>query len=666
MTDARVTVPAPRRNDIQGLRGVSALLVVAFHVWTQRTAGAVDVFFVVSGYLLLGSLLRQHAAGGSVDLVRYWEGIVRRLMPTAAVVLVVTVLVCQFLLPETRWNRAIDEGIATALFLENYSLISFATDYLARDDVPSPFANGWAISTQVQAYALMALLMWIISRIPVAVARRRGLQLAVLGGATLVSFAYAVRLVELAQPVAYFSTFARFWEFTLGGLAAWALARGALPGHFRALAGWTGLAMLLSTGWLFGLTRQFPAWASLWPVAGAILILAAGASGGPSRAGVDRLLAWRPVAWLGGVSYGVYLWHGPIAVFTLILFRTRQLDLIQGLGVLATSILFAWLARATLERPLAWLLRPGQPQWKVFYAAVTIALVCLGVAGAWAVRAKLIDRAAPAELARSLNPGGAADPAAPLDPARPFLPRPLHARADFADVYSLGCHAGDGEATPKVCRYGPTDAPVHIAVVGSSHAAHWLPAVQEIAARRGWRVSAWTKSSCLFATTAISTSGRLAPDCGDWNTAVAAELARDRPDLVVTLASFGWGTERIPTGALDQMRRMDAAGVRVLALRDTPWFDFDVADCVAMNGPLDRRCTRPRPPGALAPPPGGWPLNVTYVDPLDWVCTPTTCPAVIGNVLVYRDKDHLTATFARTLEGRLGPWVERALEGRTR
>lgn len=656
--DGPSSAAAVRRNDIQGLRGISALLVVAFHLWTHRTAGAVDVFFVVSGYLLLGSLIRQHADKGAIDLGRYGVGILRRLLPMAVVVFGATVLAAQVLLPETRWDRAIFEAFASAVFVENYALIHFATDYLARDDVATPFASGWAISTQVQAYVLMAALMALVVAIPVAPHRRRAASASVLAAATLLSFGFAVWLVSRNQPVAYFSTWARLWEFTAGGLAAWALDRWRLPRGARGAAGWIGLAGLLATGWVLGLTRLFPGWASLWPVGSALLILAAGADG--EIRGAGRVLAWRPLAWLGGLSYGVYLWHGPVVVFGLIIARQSHFGLLGGAIALGLSILLSAISKSVLEGPLARLLGRPQPVWKTFSIGLGLIVLMLGGVGAWKIRAEALVAQAGREAAQASNPGGQASPGSAVDPSLRILPRPVVARRDVPDSYRDGCHVDDGVSVPAACRYGPSSAPVTVALVGSSHSAHWLPAIQQIAGRRGWRVVAYSKSSCLFAEGATNSSGVLAPDCERWNTAVMQRLMADKPDLVVTLGTFGLGSEAVPAGSLRHWRRLNEEGVRILALRDTPWFPFDVADCVDRMGVDSPQCVLPRPPDPGLPG-ADLPANVTFADTRDWFCTALDCPPVIGNVLVYRDQDHLTATFARTLDDRLEPWIDRAL-----
>lgn len=655
-------LPKGRRSDIQGLRGLSAILVVAFHVWTVRTAGAVDVFFVTSGYLLLGSLIRQHDANGIINLQRYAAGILRRLLPTAIVVLVTTIGFSYFLLPELQWSRSVKEAFASALFFENYALIRFNTDYLARGAVPTPFAAGWAISTQVQAYLLMAMLMWLVVRIRVPAERRGLVQLVVLGAATLISFAYATWLVSVDQSVAYYSTPARLWEFTLGGLAAWMLLRIKVPEKARTVAGWVGLGLLLSTGWLLGATRMFPAWASIWPVVGAVLILAGGVDG--RIRGVGRVLACQPLAWLGGISYGIYLWHGPIAVFTLVWMGQTSLGLVSGLSVMAAAILLAALSKATLEVPISRLLARPYPGWRTFATGGALILASLACVGGWKFNEWNRNLSYRAEMKDVRGQGAALGPAFALNPRIPVLPRPVWSLQDLPDVYGERCHAPNGDSRALNCTFGLESSDVILTLVGSSHSAQWQPALRRIAERRGWKLITYTKSSCLFAVGSFYSDGSAASDCGTWNTAVVERLINDVPDLVITLGSFG-SSETVPAGSVQHWRRLNDAGIGVLALRDTPWFPIDVPTCISRHGSGSPQCTMRRPP-EFEPDQREWPANTLYADTRDWFCTPLACPPVIGNILAYYDSHHLTATFSRTLDGKLEPIIDEALRASAR
>ncbi len=654
--------PAPPvsawRQDIQGLRGLSAVMIVAYHVWTERSAGGVDVFFVVSGFLLIGSLARQVLRRGTVDLIRYATGIWRRLLPTTFVVTVATVLIAQFLLPATLWDRAIRESLATSLFLENLALIRYSTDYLARDDIVSPFQNGWAISLQIQAFVLIGLLMLLLATWVRRSSQRFGRLFMALGVTSLGSFAYAAIAVSTDPTAAYFDPLARLWQFTIGGLLAVGLERFALPLRVRGPFGWFGLGLLLTTGLLWGACNLFPAWASLWPVAGALLILAAGARN--PQAGAGHLFSWSPLVWLGNHAYGLYLWQGPVLVFVLILTGQTRPDLVIGLLILVLSIGLAIFSKARLEKPLAKLLSADQPFSRLTLRAGLMVGAMVLVTGLWALHLSSKQQVQRNQLAEHRLTGHAPH----INGRAVIVPGPLVAGLDRSDVFADGCLAWVGDARPLSCRYGPADAPVVIALVGSSHAAQWLPALQRIGAAQGWSIVTYTKASCAFGLGIDDNFGRPAPDCTTWNAAVAERLQVSRPDLVITLATMGKRPpEQITPGSPERWRQLGTAGIPVLALRDTPWFDFDVPTCVARFGPADPRCAQPS--NSIATPPllarEVWPTNVVFVDTRNWLCDPTSCPPVRGDLLIYSDKSHMTATFARSLASRLMPWIDRAL-----
>jgi len=654
MTSASAS-PA-RRDDIQGLRALCAVLIVGFHVWTERTSGGVDVFFVVSGFLLTGSLARQALQLGAVDLQRYSVGIWRRLLPATVVVTVVTVVASQFLLPGAFWDRAIREGLATSVFIENLALRRYSVEYLARSEVVTPFQNGWAISLQVQAYVVIGLLM-----AGLALWARRSDQrfsrLAVgLAVVTLASFAWAARAVVDDPTGAYFDPLARLWEFTVGGLLALGLARRPLPHRLRGPAGWAGLALLLTTGLLWGTTDLFPAWTSLWPAAAALLILAAGADGRP--AGVGRLLAWRPLARLGDRSYGLYLWQGPVLVFLLVLTGQTHADFATGLLILILSIGLAVLSKATLEGPLTAWLSAERSFARIMFRAALLVTVMVAAVGLWALHLSHARQAQLDQLATTRLTGR---------PPRVLgrtvtVPGPLVARGDQGEMLSDGCLARPGEARLLSCHYGAPDAPVLIALVGSSHARQWLPTLRQIALPRGWRIVTYTKMACPFGAGETNNFGLVDPDCQARNARLTEHLLEIRPDLVVTVVTLARRPpeQRIPPG---YWRQLGAAGIPVLGLRDTPWFDHDMVDCVGRSARPDRDCSvarRERDPGELVPA-GGWPAGLTFVDTRDWLCAADRCGPVVDGYMVYFDNSHMTETFARSLAPRLAPWIDRAL-----
>jgi peptidoglycan/LPS O-acetylase OafA/YrhL len=662
------------RPEIEGVRAVAAILVAVYHVFIGRVSGGVDVFFVIAGFLITTTLLGHLRRSGSVAPGVYLARLASRLVPLAALVLVVVLVATLLWMPITRMGPMLYEIAASALYVENWALAVQQVDYLARGAGLSPVQHFWAMSIQGQFYAIWLLVFVIVG----LVARRSGRAVLPLAAAILAvlfvgSLAFSIFLTERNQPLAYFHTGARVWEFAAGGLVALAapflatrLAR--LPPLLGIGAGWIGLAMIVTCGLVLPVSTAFPGWVALWPIVGALLVVLAGdAAGSASRWSATRLLGSRPLVYLGGVAYGIYLWHWPILVF----YRARvdaQVAPGPGVVIIGASILLAIVTTRLVERPVRTIALPRVRPWRlVATAGAVLVVVALTAVGSW--RLLLPGQAAAGNLDSASYPGAAAmDPGyvGPL-PDVPFQPPPLAAQRDYPGVVRNRCNQGvvppGGEeawATLYVrtfesdrCRFGDPDSDTLVVMVGGSHVAQWFDAVEAIAEDRGWLLVSTTKSGCRFSGNdqGRSEEGR---SCAAWNAAAIDELVKRRPDLVITTGTVtGSGGERIEDGFLEYARRLEAAGVPVAALRDNPRWPTAAVDCLALHPGDPGACTvsrsrsvLPVSPWASLPDP---PDNVTLIDLNEWLCEGDVCPAVIGNLVTNYDAHHLASTFVRTL-----------------
>ncbi len=309
------------RPELQGLRAVAVALVVVYHVWFGRVSGGVDVFFVISGFLLTGQLARA-AGRGPLELGRRWSRTLVRLLPCAVVVLVATVVAGTLLLPEGRWPQTLREVVAAALFLENWRLAADAVDYAARSTMSSPVQHFWSLSIQGQFFLVWPLLVALVALAARGDAARVRAHLTVATlGVFAASLTFSVVLTATNQPLAYFHSLTRLWEFALGGLLALTIDTVRLARRTRVHLGWIGLVGLLACGAVLRVGAVFPGIAALWPTGCAVLVLLAGDTG--ARCGADRLLTSRPLRYVGDLSYPLYLWHWPVLVFCLVLDRAR-------------------------------------------------------------------------------------------------------------------------------------------------------------------------------------------------------------------------------------------------------------------------------------------------------------------------------------------------------
>ena len=659
-SSVRSPVPTEgHRPEIDGLRAIAVLLVAVHHIWLGRVSGGVDVFLMLTGFLITGSLVRA-AERGRIRYGAFLARLATRLVPTAVLVIGVTLVATRFLLPEIRWRDTIAEGVASALYHENLYLALGSVDYLARDDGTSLFQHFWSLSIQGQFYLLWPLpiglaLWWATRR---GTSPRRSLVI-VLGAVFTVSLAYSVHITRSDQAWAYFDTGARLWEFALGGLLA------LFPPHLnpakslRVLIGWAGLTALVLCGVLFQVSTVFPGYAALWPTLAAAALVVAGTT--DSRWGADRLLTPRPVRYFGSISYALYLWHWPVLVFYLEFTGRTLASPLGGAAVLAVSV-----ALAAATTPLADRVTTYARASRVRGPAMTLACLLPLLLGTsvWTARLDAEQQRLEELLADPRRyPGAAAIGAEHGEYPDPVHPAPASAAQDIPRTYEDGCNQTIAGTEAIVCEYGPEDADHTIALVGGSHAAHWFPALEAIAEQQDRRLLNIVKGACLFTDAPQLYKGEPYTECAEWNRAVMAELADLRPDTVFTTGTTtsmdttaGFGEEVLVEGYVDRWRELEALGIEVVAVRDTPRLGFDAPECLATGSPEE--CSAPltdsmaevSPLEAAEP---DLPDNVVTLDLTDLICEPDLCRPVVGNVLVFWDAGHISATYMRTLAPQL-------------
>lgn len=654
----------PFRPEIEGLRALAALLVVVYHVWIGRVSGGVDVFFVLTGFLAVGQLLRA-AERGRLDLLGQWGRTLRRLVPAAATVLVCTVAACLVALPETRWAQTIIEVLAAAFFVENWKLAADSVDYYASHDSASVVQHFWSLSIQGQ----FAVVFPIVVVGALALGGRAGWTprravVAALGVITVLSFAFSVWLTGTDQQLAYFHSLTRVWEFTVGALLALVIERLAPPVGVRLVLGWVGVVGLVACGLVLDVEGGFPGFIATWPVACTVAVLVAGSTG--RRFSADGPLRSSAMQYLGRISFPLYLWHWPVLLVTLHLTGRVEPGALLGLAVVAVSLVLAASTRRWVEEPVQRFLSGGR-RWADYRLAALFVVPVLVAALCW--QGLAFTRAHPSgTVGDPDHPGAAVQMAGYVErgsrDAEP-LPPAIHAFEDWVYYQDMGDGCSEVATHPALSRCAVVPQPdpkaPTVAVVGDSNMSQFLGAVIPIARERGWRLEALLKSSCPF-----STVSELAPQdegCAQWNQEAIDFLATTRPDAVVAQATIDVHaglTERATPEMVESWGRLSDAGIPVLAVRGTPRFDTPPAVCVDRHGRGDPACNVPRSVFYRAEPPLplDTPTSVTVLDLADLVCEPAVCPPEIGRVTVYLDERHLTATFAASL----APVVEPALE----
>jgi len=633
------------RPELQGLRALAVVLVVVYHVWLNRVSGGVDVFFVISGFLLTAQVVRA-TGRGRVEFRPLWGRMIKRLFPAALTVLVAVMVASILIVPESRWYQTIREVVAAALYLENWQLAADSTDYFAQNNTASVVQHFWSLSIQGQLFVAWPLLIVLIAFL----ARRFGgglrtwvaLAIGAIGAASLT---YSVVLTAAHQQLAYFHTLTRVWEFVLGGLLALFVDSVALPKLVRVVLGWAGVVGLVLCGLVLQVGTVFPGYAALWPTLCAVLVLLAGTTG--SAVGADRILGSRPVRYVGDLSYALYLWHWPVLLFYLTYRNQPEVALRGGAVIIAISFGLAVLTHHLIEEP-ARKSRFGEPTgWGAYRFGAVLLVAALGAAVAWQ---GYTDRRA--EFAISVDdpnhPGAAAqypgfryrgEPN--VEPLPPLVALPH----EWASAEGMDC-----EPNNTVCTQRPAGTPTKkVVIIGDSHIQQYLSAMRPIAEQRDWELTSFLMGSCPFA---LDTD-EFAPYCKKWNIEAAARIIDLAPDAVITLATYDvrvGQTEKTPPGFVNGWRTLTEAGIPVVAVRDTPRHPFDPGSCVQANGP--DACATPRaelyadvPPYQELPVPPG----VSFMDLTPFFCTAEVCPSLIGNVWVYMDFNHPTSAYMRTM-----------------
>ena len=661
------------RPEIEGVRAVAALLVAIYHIWLGSVSGGVDVFFIVSGYLITTSLLSKMEREGRINLFEYLLGLARRLFPIAFTVLLFTTLFSILILPMTVWKQTIPEIFSSALYYQNWQLANTAVDYLAQDNGASPFQHFWALSIQGQFYVTWPLLIisaYFVARKVLKLPVRVTL-LAVLSIIFIASLGYSIYITSANQPWAYFDTFARVWEFSLGGILALLIPYLTFKKSVGFVLGWVGLAVICLTGILLPVSSVFPGFAALLPTGGVILVILAAESG--SRFGVEKLLGSKPFLFLGNISYGFYLWHWPILVFYYAYLGTDTVSVLGGLAILLSAFMLSIVSVKFLESPVR-KLSIKQSKTKLAGILVSLMLPVLLVGTSWGIYLDKQERINEEIIVGDSGENRVSDDIFEDYPgARSIshnikpnsdietLPSPITAKKDFASFYNdKDCYINSQKSGLSKCSYGETDNPEYtIALVGGSHSGHWMPALEIVAERQNLQIDLYNKDGCRFS--GDDMKGRLSESCMEWNDAVMEPLLSDPPDLVFTTANVSSGAA-IPPGYLSKWRELEGI-TEVFAVRDNPRMIVDPPTCVEET---PDECSRPKVDALPEIPP--WenteniPNNVIFADMTDYFCEDDTCSPVIGNVLVYRDTHHLTASYSKTMAPALEEHLVKALE----
>lgn len=684
--------------EIQALRAVAVVLVVLFHLWPNRVPGGfigVDIFFAISGFLITGHLLREAASDRGIRLGQFWARRVRRLLPAAYLVIVVSLVTVLTILPPRLWKETAVQIGASALGIQNWALAASSVDYFGASGQPSLVQHYWSLSLEEQFYLVWPLMLFAAFALSRQLSRRR--QLRVIG--TVMALTCAGSLVwsvidSYATPnVAYFSTFTHGWEFALGGLLALYAdvlmnTRWGRMERTRAVVTWVGLAAILCSALLYTGRSAFPGWIALLPIVGTLAVIGAGTSS--SRIHRVLLMKSKPVQLIGDASYSIYLWHWPMIV-ALPFVLGHELGIAPKIAILAASIALGWITKVLVEDPARRSRVLNHRTWINYAVAVVAATAVLVAAtGVWstALAQESATQLAARELISAALDGGnqcfgasamtlSASCAQSHTVAKGFGP-------DLAadDWGSLAGVTKDGTLPDTVpcidfsprragfldCTISTPNSKATLAIVGDSHALSLTEPLVRIAQKQGWSIRTFLRNSCTPSLPMTYRTPETKADCNQWRKLMSGRISDDRNISMVVATGFTRAEPEADFVGSKRELELDhaklwskwaRAGKHVFVIEDVPRTSGQsVPECVALHIGDSDPCTVPRAT-ALAYDPAANSVSlakserVSLIDLSSAFCDARACHSVIGGLIAYRDPHHLTATFALTLIPRL-------------
>jgi peptidoglycan/LPS O-acetylase OafA/YrhL len=668
------------RRDIQGLRAFAVVLVIINHAFAWPGGGfvGVDVFFVISGYLITGLLLHEHQATGSISFRDFYVRRLKRIAPAAIVVLALTVAAAYFIWYLPRANQVAVDATAALLFVENWHLIEVGANYLQATGPLSPVQHYWSLSVEEQFYALWPILLFAVLRFAPR-RRRRAVVFGLVATAFLLSLAWSAFRTETAPSASYFDSIGRAWELLAGALIAALGAPAPSSGRARGALSLSGLGLIIVSAVAISPTGPFPFPWGVLPVAGAVLVITANpAAGNPLATPLTN-----PVAqYIGKTSFSLYLWHFPVIIFAEAIFGRGPVTTFGALvaTALVSAASYRWIERPAIKSRFFSSRVTGRPHRRGLLLPITVAFVLLAMVAvqikgpAWVKDASALSagksvsltasRDAPsrAELRRLVAHAATAGQW-PHDLTPSLNDLDFHQQAPAMQLVAPGCRNDVSDRTPLVCHYGPSSASRTVMVVGDSIAMSWVPAVTAAHSGESWQTVAIGYASCpLIDSNAPAVRGDtdFEKNCELSRQQMWQQIRQTKPDRLVLSASEGYlglmADGAVGRAAGNEWKR-DVSRTLAKARMIVP-------DVVLIGNPPDgpdpKACTsRTSGPSECA----GHPSHLyqlkttaeraavadsggTYVDAGELLCFNDTCPAFIGSTAVRTDATHITAAAA--------------------
>jgi len=608
----------PKITQIQGLRALAALLVTLFHAkWVNGGFIGVDIFYVISGFLITGLLLREIERTGTINFKEFYARRFKRLLPTSFFVLLVTAVASWLLIPATMRSSLGRDIIAASLYVSNYLFAWWQADYQNLDATPSPVIHYWSLAVEEQFYLIWPLLI-LFFFIAATKFKKKILLTLLVATVTALSFVFSIYQTETSPIWAFYSLPTRAWELGLGALIVLLP-----PIKTKKLVGLLGFIFIIVSAFIFGETTSFPGVNAVLPVLGTVMLISTINSWPPF---LNDVANSRMFQWLGEISYPLYLWHWPLLVLPSTYFA-RPLAIYERILAIIATIILADLTHRFIEEPF----RKHKTEPTLVFkrsGVITLVSVLIGTAIIFSSSDK-ID-------VSGIN--GAVSLAQ-------IKARPL--------VYDDGCHANYAQTKSDKCEYADTKSDKTMVLYGDSHAAQWFPALVEIASRSGYRLISLTKSACPSVDTVrLDQGGFKMSRCKQWRINTIKRIQEINPDVLI-MSSFQYFaqpprfTDREQwwnDGQRKLLTEVKNISPHLIYITDTPHPLRDIPACLA-NYSISKCNTTQRSEDLSI-------SGFNVINPNSWLCS-RVCPAVKDGVVAYRDASHISVDIAIALIPRL-------------
>lgn len=675
--------------EIQGLRAIAVAVVILFHFWPTALPGGfvgVDVFFVISGFLITGHICREVEAHGRVRVVQFWARRIRRLLPASLLVLAVVGVVTVLVVPLSNWASFFRNIGGSAIYVQNWVLATDAVDYWAQSAATPPTQHYWSLSVEEQFYLVWPLLFALISlRWVHARFGLRRTALVLMGAVVILGFAYSVWFSFKTPSVAYFSTFTRSWEFALGGVIGVTGTLTRMPDWIRGLIAWFGIVLIAISVLFLSEKLPFPGYAAVLPVVGTALVIMAGTVRAPWSVSVFSSI--RPIRYVGDISYSLYLWHWPILI--LAPFIIGPVHFVAKIALLVLTLVLAALTKKFVEDPARrwkWLAIKRSVPTFALAAVVSGLLVLTSVAAPGWASTEMTSQIASANKYATSSQSCVGASAALTENCDVTGKKPAVPSADIVfqnfNPEIEKCFSQDDNPALIECKFGVQDgATKHVALVGDSHAGAIAPALMRLAREQKWDLRVFLKPGCTWAETVRyrqDGNQKAQANCTTWREKVDRRLVEGTKFDAVVTTSYALVTNSVVTqdgnaygasvtGLRKTWTAFHAANpAPVFVIRDDPNWPDSAVTCLQQASSADQCTETPDRAFSFRDPQIEAAQGQTGVDLIDFsdvYCPKGTCRSVIGGITVYRDQHHLSEAFALTLAPVLLSRMQAAVPG---